>query len=115
MLEIKLLVDEIDYSGISDLVIPILKEKLAEDGKGLSGFVGKHIPAAALNGAMHAFLKFLSPEQKEDLAVSLIAKYEEKLREALQKGAEDRGIGIKVNALSVAKVEKEKEDQKSGT
>jgi len=75
MIEIKLQLDEIDYSGIAELVIPIAKEKLAEQNNFFGGIIGKHVPKAALTGAASTLFKLMTLEQKDDVAVSLINKY----------------------------------------
>lgn len=105
MLEIKLQLDDIDYSGIAELAIPIVKEKLAESGSFLGGIVGKHIPEVALNGALNSFLKFLTPEQKDEVAISLINKYEDKIIKTLQDTASSKGVNVSVKGLLVSKTD----------
>lgn len=50
MIEIKIVVDEIDYSGIAELAIPFVKEKLSEKDTGIGKLIGDYVPATALNG-----------------------------------------------------------------
>lgn len=105
MIEIKITLDEIDYSGIAELALPIVKEKLAGSDNFISGLVGKHIPEAALSGTLKCFLKLLTPEQKDEVALSLINKYEDKIVELMQKTASDKGVNIAVKGLSANKAD----------
>ena len=100
MIEIKLQLDDIDYSGIAELAMPLVKEKLSENGGFLGGIVGKHIPEAALNGALNGFLNFLTPTQKDEVALSLINKYENKITDILQQTASNHGVNLKVKGLT---------------
>ena len=36
MIELKILVDDIDYNSLTELLVPLLAEKLEKDGKGLN-------------------------------------------------------------------------------
>ena len=106
MIELKIQLDDIDYSGIAELAMPVVKEKLGENGGFFSGLIGNHVPESALNGAFSGFLKFLSPEQRDDIALSLINKYEDKIVKLLQNTASDKGVKITVKSLSANKADK---------
>lgn len=103
MLEIKLTVDNIDYNGIAEAAMPFVKEKLAETGNFFGGLIGNYVPENALNGAVNGFMKFLAPEQRDDILLKLISRYEENIVEAIQKAADDKGIRLEVKELSVRK------------
>lgn len=105
MIEIKIKLDDIDYSGIAELAIPIVKEKLGEQGGFLGGLVGNHVPASALSGALNGFLKFLSQEQRDDIALSIINRYETQILELLQNTASDKGVKMTVKEFSVCKAD----------
>lgn len=97
MIEIRVQLDEIDYTGIAELAMPIIKEKLGENGDGfLSGLVGKRIPSFALGSLM----KFLTPKQKDEIALKLINKYEAKIAELLEKTASEHGVSLKIKGVS---------------
>lgn len=102
MIEIKIKLDDIDYSGIAELAMPVVKEKLGERGGFLGGLIGNHVPESALSGALNGFLSFLSPEQRDEVALSLINKYEDKIVGILQKTASDHGVSLKVKGLSAS-------------
>ena len=106
MIEIKIQLDDIDYSGIAELAMPVVKEKLSENGGFLGGVVGKHIPEAALSGALNGFLNFLTPTQKDEIVLSLISKYENKIVDILQQTTCKHGVNLKVKGLSATNVNK---------
>jgi len=55
---------------------------------------------------LNGFLNFLTPEQKDEVALSLINKYQDKIVELLQKTASDKGVNLKVKGLSAAKTDR---------
>ncbi len=107
MIELKIKLDDIDYSGIAELAMPIVKAKLAESGNFFGGLIGKHMPEAAINEALSSFLKFLTPEQRDEVALSLINKYEKKIVEILQKTALNNGVNLTVKGLNAEKIDGE--------
>lgn len=114
MIEVKILLDDIDYGSIAESMIPVVKEKLAENGNSFGGFVGKHLPESALNGAANGVLKFLSQKQKDELALKLIKKHEERIIEALQNAAADKGISVDIKELSASIVNESQRENKHG-
>ena len=106
MIEIKVLLDDIDYDSIAESMVPVVKEKLAENDTFIGGLIGKHVPKSALNGAVNGFLKVLSQKQKDELALSLIKKYEEKIIKLMQNAAADKGINVNIKELSASIAEK---------
>lgn len=105
MIEWKLVVEEIDYSGIAELALPVIQEKLAEKEDGIGMLIGKHVPESALRSGINGFLSFLTPEQRDEIALSLIAKYRDRIIEILQNTAASKGVKLAVKELSVQKVE----------
>lgn len=85
MLELKILIDDIDYNSVSELLVPLLAEKLEKDGKGgILGGVLAGNPEMAVSMA-RTLLNAMPQEKKDELVVQLITKNREKL---LQKGRE---------------------------
>lgn len=107
MVEIKMIVNNIDYSGIAELVMPIVKDKLSENDNGIGKLIGKHVPEAALNGAINGFLKFLTPEQKDEIAFSLVSKYQDKIVDIIQSTASGKGVNLTVQELSVKRLDED--------
>ena len=107
MIEIKIVVDEIDYSGIAELAIPFVKEKLSEKDTGIGKLIGDYVPTTALNGALNGFLKFLTPEQRDEVAVSLFTKYKDKITDVLQNTASAKGVNLTIKGVSVKRNDSE--------
>lgn len=102
MIEIKLLLDDIDYSSIAELAMPLIKEKISENGGGfLGGLLGKQIPAFALNG----LIGLLTPQQKDEIALKLINRNEDKIIGLLQKTASENGVNLTVKSLTASKAD----------
>ena len=85
MLELKILIDDIDYNSVSELLVPLLAEKLEKDGKGgILGGVLAGNPEMAVSMA-RTLLNSMPQEKKDELVVQLVTKNRDKL---LQKGRE---------------------------
>lgn len=85
MLELKILIDDIDYNSVTELLVPLLAEKLEKDGKG--GILG-NVLAGNTNMAVsmaRTLLNTMPQEKKDELVVQLVTKNRDKL---LQKGGE---------------------------
>ena len=85
MLELKILIDDIDYNSVSELLVPLLAEKLEKDGKGgILGGVLAGNPEMAVSMA-RTLLSAMPQQKKDELVVQLVTKNRDKL---LQKGRE---------------------------
>ena len=79
MLELRILVDDIDYDSIAEYLIPAVTEKLRREEKG--GILGNVLagnPDVAASVA-RTVLGTMSQEQKDQLLVQLVTKNREKL------------------------------------
>ena len=85
MLELKILVDDIDYNSVTELLVPLLAEKLEKDGKGgiLGGVLSGNTDMAV--SMARTLLNTMPQEKKDELVVQLVNKNRDKL---LQKGRE---------------------------
>lgn len=85
MLELKILIDDIDYNSVSELLVPLLAEKLEKDGKGgILGGVLAGNPEIAVSMA-RTLLSAMPQQKKDELVVQMVTKNRDKL---LQKGRE---------------------------
>lgn len=74
MLELRILVDNIDYDSIAEYLIPVVAEKLRrEDKGGILGSVLAGNPDMAA-GMARTLLGAMSQEQKDRLLVQLVTK-----------------------------------------
>ena len=79
MLELRILVDDIDYDSIAEYLIPAVAEKLRREEKGgiLGGVLAGNPDVAA--SVARTVLGTMSQEQKDQLLVQLVTKNREKL------------------------------------
>ena len=100
MIELKILVDNINYDSLADVLVPILAEKMKDGDKGgiLGSILADH-PEAASSMA-RTLLKTMSQEKKNELLVQLVGKNRDTL---LKKG---RGLlsrrGVELELCDVA-------------
>jgi len=104
MIELKILVDNIDYDSIADMLVPLIAEKMREGEKGgiLGGILAKN-PSTATSMA-HTLLKTMSQDKRDDLLLQLGTKYRDKL---LQKGRElldKNGVQMELCDIAIKKV-----------
>ena len=104
MLELKILIDDIDYNSVTELLVPLLAEKLEKDGKG--GILGS-VLAGNTNMAVsmaRTLLNTMSQEKKDELVVQLVTKNRDKL---LQKGGElalKNGVRLRLCDIAAKKL-----------
>mgnify|MGYP004464372201 CR=1 FL=1 len=98
MIELKLLVDEVDYDSLAETLLPLVQDKLRDSGGMLSG--SPEMAAAMARTALRA----MSQEKKDELLVQLVTKNRDKL---LQKGgelAEKNGIKLHLYDVSARRI-----------
>ena len=96
MIELKILIDEIDYDSVADFLVPLLVEKLKkEDRTGLFGSV--------LSGNS-GLLEKLPQEKKDELVVQLLTKNRDKLLETGRTAAAKNGIRLQICDVSAKKI-----------
>lgn len=101
MLEIKLLVDEVDYDGLLDLALPIVADKLEEKG----GLVGKAAGKKEwIGGKLHKLLQKWGREKTEAKVAELAMKKRELLIEKATAAAAKKGVTLKVCDIFVRKL-----------
>lgn len=102
MIELKLLIDEVDYDSLAEALLPLVQDKL-RDGGGMLGGVLSGSPEMAAAMARTA-LRAMSQEKKDELVVQLVTKNRDKL---LQKGRElaaKNGVRLHLYDVSARKL-----------
>ena len=103
MIELKILIDEIDYDSVADFLVPLLVEKLKkEDRTGLFGSVLSGNSDMASNMARGLLEKL--PEKKDELVVQLLTKNRDKLLETGRTAAAKNGIRLQICDVSAKKI-----------
>ena len=101
MIELKLLVDEVDYDSLAETLLPLVQDKLRNSG-GMLGGVLSGSPEMAAAMARRA-LRAMSQEKKDELLVQLVTNR----GTLLQKGgelAEKNGIKLHLYDVSARKI-----------
>lgn len=101
MLEVKLLIDELDYDAVLDLALPILADKLEEKG----GLVGKAAGKKEwIGGKLHKLLQKWGREKTEAKVAELAMKKRELLIEKATAAAAKKGISVNIRDIAVRKI-----------
>lgn len=104
MIELKILIDEIDYDSVADFLVPLLVEKLKkEDKTGLFGSMLSGNSAMASNMA-RSLLEKMPQEKKDELVVQLLSKNREKLLETGRNAAAKNGIRLQLCDVSAKRL-----------
>lgn len=104
MLEFKVSVDELDYGAVAAMLLPMVKEKAAENPSGsravklLLGMANAagELPIKAINA--------LPQDVKDEMVVMLVNNYKDKFIEVIQNKAAAKNISLTVNDLAARTV-----------
>ena len=88
MLEVKLLISDLDYDGVVDLVVPAVSQKLSAKGGLVGRIAGKK---EKLLAAAHRFL-------------AIAAKKRSRIVEKVSALAEKKGVTVQICDISVRKI-----------
>ena len=103
MIELKVLIDDLNYDSIAEYLIPALAESMARDQQGgiLGGVLANN--PDMLTSMARTLLGTLSQEKRDELLVQLLNKNREKLLQKATKAAADKGIQVKLCDLTARK------------
>ncbi len=103
MIELKVLIDNLDYDSIAEFLIPALAESMAKDQKGgiLGGVLAQN--PEVMTSMARTLLGTLTQEKRDELLVQLVNKNREKLLQKATKAAADKGIQVKLCDLTARK------------
>lgn len=101
MIEVRLLIDSIDYDSVAELLVPLLAENLAAKG-GLVGKLASNKKDFAAATARKVLSK-MSQEKKDELVVDLVNKKRDLLIEKTTGLAKKNGIRGKIYNISARK------------
>ena len=104
MLELKILIDDVDYNSLTELLVPLLAEKLEKDGRGgiLGGVLSGNRNMAV--SMARTLLNTMPQEKKDELVVQLLTRNRDKL---LQKGRElaaKNGVRLQLCDIAAKKI-----------
>ena len=103
MLELKILIDELDYDSVAELLVPALAESMAQDRK--SGILGGVLSnnQEMLTAMARTLLHTMSQDKRDELLVQLINKNRDKLLEKGRAAAAQKGVQVKLCDVTARK------------
>ena len=104
MIEVKILVDNINYESVAEFLVPLLAESMKNGEKGgILGSVLAGNPEMATNMA-RTILKTMSQEKKDELLLQMVAKHRDKILASGRSALSGRGIGVELCDITAKKV-----------
>ena len=101
MLEIRLVLDDLDYDSLAEFLLPLFAEKLKEQG-GFRAMIAKNEDALA--SFAKQLLSSMSQEKKDELLIQLLREKKGVVLTKTNEAADRRGIGARVLDLEVKKI-----------
>ena len=100
MIELKVLIDDVDYDSVAEFLIPLLAESMGREQKGgiLGGVLAERITSMA-----RKLLHTMTQDKRDELLVQLVNKNRDKLLEKGRKAAEEKGIGVRLCDVTARK------------
>ncbi|MBE6990597.1 MAG: hypothetical protein E7426_07635 [Ruminococcaceae bacterium] len=103
MIEVKILLDNINYDSLADVLVPLVAGHLGGEKGGVLGEVLAKNPDTAAAMA-RTLLRTMSQEKKDEMVVQLMGKHRDKLLQAGRSALSKHGIGAELCDLSARKV-----------
>ncbi|MBQ0037078.1 MAG: hypothetical protein KBS74_00210 [Clostridiales bacterium] len=101
MIEVRILVDSVDYDSVAELLVPMVAENLEAKGGLMGKLVGSKKEFAA-NTARKVLGK-MSQDKKNELVVDLINKKRNLLKSKIGEAMANKGIKAKICSISAKK------------
>ena len=103
MIELKILVDDLDYDSVAEFLVPALVESMAKDQK--SGLLGGVLSGNSdmLTSVARTLLHTMSQDKRDELLVQLINKNRDNLLEKGMHAAHVMGIRVLLGDVSAKK------------
>ncbi len=102
MIELRLLVDEVDYEDLIRFLAPLLADKMKEKG-GLAALLGGR--KEALTAMALQKIKSMGQAERDELLLRLIAEKSDMLVDKLNRTAAKESVGIHVSSLTARKLD----------
>ena len=101
MIEVKILVDSVDYDSIAEMLVPMLTEKIEKKG----GIMGKLAGSQKdfVTNTARKMLSKMSQEKKDELVIDMVNKKHDLLIGKASALAASKGVGMKIRSISAKK------------
>lgn len=103
MIELRILLDDIDYDALAELLLPLAAQTLVEKG-GLWAMLGRN--QEGMTGVARQLLKTMSQEKRDDFLLQLLQEKKSVLLDKANEKAAEREVGIRILDMSAAKIPK---------
>lgn len=104
MIELRLLMDEIDYDALVELLLPIAAEKLESKG-GFLAMLGRN--KEGLSGVARQMLKTMPQEKRDEFVLQLLEEKKSLILNKVNSKAAEQRVGVRILDLQVQRVEKD--------
>lgn len=101
MLEVKILLSDLDYDDVADLVVPLVSDRLAAKGGLVGKIAGKK---EELLKAVHKFLSQKDQNERDQFLADLVAKKRSLIIEKAAGFAETKGVKVQICDITVKKI-----------
>ena len=101
MIEVRILLDDIDYDALVELLLPLIAEKLEEKG-GIMALLGRNKDGMA--GVARQLLKTMSQEKRDEFLLQLLQEKKMLVLKKANEKAADLQAGVTVKDISARKV-----------
>ena len=101
MLEVKILLSDLDYDDVADLVVPLVSDRLAAKGGLIGKIAGKK---EELLKAVHKFLSQKNQDERDQFLAELVTKERSLIIEKAADFAEKKGVKVQICDISVKKI-----------
>ena len=100
MLEVKILLSDLNYDDVADLVVPLVSDRLAAKGGLIGKIAGKK---DELLKAVHKFLSQKDQDERDQFLAELVTKKRSLILEKAADFAEKKGVKVQICDISVKK------------
>lgn len=101
MIEIRAVIDDIDYNSLTEFLLPIIIEKLEEKG-GFSALIAKSTDS--LSGFAKQMIASMSQEKKDELLLQLLHEKKDMVLEKANDKAKEQEIGVRILDINVRRI-----------
>ena len=101
MLEVKILLSDLDYDDVADLVVPLVSDRLAAKGGLIGKIAGKK---EDLLKAVHKFLSQKNQDERDQFFFFFFTKKRSLILEKAADFAEKKGVKVQICDISVKKI-----------
>ena len=101
MIEVKIVLDDIDYDQLVEWIAPLVAEKLEAKG-GVLGLLGRN--REGMTGVARQLLKTMSQEKRDEFLLQLLEEKKGLILQKANEKSQKEGLGVKAISLTAKKI-----------